>query len=174
MARVLVSSLTVAAFVALTGCATTGPHVAGKPSPKTTAAFEQLKSLAGEWESPDEKGVKRVASVISVTSNGSAVREIMFPGTPHEMTNMYHLDGDAIVATHYCAMGNQPRMRATGSDGKVFEFKFEDITNLSSKETDPMASLLLTIHDTNRISESWDTLKANGTHSVVFDLTRKQ
>ena len=33
-------------------------------------------------------------------------------GTPMEMVTLYHMDGAELVATHYCAMGNQPRMRA--------------------------------------------------------------
>ncbi|MBL9119432.1 MAG: hypothetical protein JNL80_05925 [Phycisphaerae bacterium] len=155
------------------GCATTGPRIAGTPNQATTQAFEKLKALAGTWESVDDKGQKQVAAVFSVTGGGSAVREIMFPGSPHEMTNMYHLDGSSIVATHYCAMGNQPRMRCAASDGKTFDFRFDDITNLPSKDVDPMASLVLTVHDANRITQDWDTLKADGSHNAVFELTRK-
>ncbi len=44
----------------------------------------------------------------------------MYPGMEHEMTNMYTLDGNTLVMTHYCAGGNQPRMRATGvENGRV-------------------------------------------------------
>lgn len=156
------------------GCATTGPRVAGEPDPSTKAAFESLKGLAGTWESVDEKGQRGVAAVITVTSAGSVVREVMFPGAAHEMTNMYHLDGSSIVATHYCAMGNQPRMRCTSSDGKTFDFRFDDITNLPSKDVDPMAGLVVSIKDKNTFTQTWDTLKQNGEHHMVFELTRKQ
>jgi hypothetical protein len=158
----------------MSGCATTGPRVAGEPDASTKAAFEQLKTLAGTWESVDEKGQKQVASVVTVTSAGSVVREVMFPGAAHEMTNMYHLDGSSIIATHYCAMGNQPRMRCTKSDGKTFHFTFDDISNLPSKDVDPMAGLVVDIKDRNTFVQTWDTLRQNGEHHMVFELTRKQ
>ncbi|MEZ6019293.1 MAG: hypothetical protein R3F17_04090 [Planctomycetota bacterium] len=41
------------------------------------------------------------------------MREIMFPGQPFEMTNVYRLDGNDLCVTHFCAVGNQPQMRAT-------------------------------------------------------------
>ena len=46
-----------------------------------------------------------------VASGGSVVQETLFPGSPHEMISMYHLAGGQLVMTHYCAMGNQPRMK---------------------------------------------------------------
>jgi hypothetical protein len=173
LGRSLAVALAIASSVA-TGCASSRAHVAGAPDAATTAAFEKLKSLAGTWESVDEKGQRQVASVITVSSNGSVVREVMFPGAPHEMTNMFHMDGSTIIATHYCAMGNQPRMRCTRPDGSTFDFKFDGITNLVSSDVDPMASLVLTVHDSNRFTQTWDTLKADGSHHMVFELTRKQ
>jgi hypothetical protein len=158
----------------LTGCATSRAHVSGSPDAATAAAFERLKSLAGEWEAVDDKGNRTVASVFAVTSGGSAVREVMFPGQPHEMTNMYHMDGSSIVATHYCAMGNQPRMRCRSSDGSRFDFAFDDITNLASSELDPMASMTLTIVADDRLEQRWSTLRADANHAPVFELTRKR
>ncbi len=48
------------------------------------------------------------------------------------MINMYHLDGDDLVLTHYCAGGNQPHMkldRASATSGKL-QFDFIGGTNL--------------------------------------------
>jgi hypothetical protein len=44
---------------------------------------------------------------------------------------MYHLDGDALIATHYCPAGNQPtlQLRADLKTGLVFEFR--SATNLA-------------------------------------------
>jgi hypothetical protein len=82
------------------------------------AAFEKLKGLAGTWSGPvgtvdGPKGTVRY----EVVSGGSAVMEVLFPGDPHEMRSMYHLDRGDLVMTHYCSAGNQPRMRLskTGS-----------------------------------------------------------
>ena len=34
-------------------------------------------------------------------------------GTPMEMLTVYNMDGDDLVATHYCVLGNQPRLTAS-------------------------------------------------------------
>jgi hypothetical protein len=54
------------------------------------AAFERMKSLAGEWSDPalGEGAAGKV--VYKVTANGSAVMETLFPGTGHEMVTMNH------------------------------------------------------------------------------------
>jgi len=46
------------------------------------------------------------------------------------MVTMYHLDGDALVLTHYCAMGNQPRMRLAEATPSDLRFEFAGGTNL--------------------------------------------
>jgi len=51
------------------------------------ALLTAIQSLEGRWKDP-EIG----ETVLEVTSGGSVVRETMFPGQPHEMTNMYSLD----------------------------------------------------------------------------------
>ena len=84
-----------------------------KPAtPTAKAAFARLKQLAGEWEgtvmTPDGPAVR---VKWEPTAGGQVMRETMFPGTSHEMVTMYHLDGPQLVLTHYCAAGNQPRMK---------------------------------------------------------------
>jgi len=48
------------------------------------------------------------------------------------MISVYHLDGDRLILTHYCEVGNQPRMQATSFDPKSNEidFNFLDATNM--------------------------------------------
>ena len=53
---------------------------------------------------------RRDRRLVRTTGGGSAVTETLFPGTAHEMMSVYHMDGDDLVLTHYCAGGNQPRM----------------------------------------------------------------
>lgn len=107
-------------------------------------AFEQLKSLAGTWKgSPMGEGPEADAEAeeamagkavhdIQVSAAGTVVMETMSPGTPHEMINMYHLDGEELVLTHYCAGGNQPTMRLdrAKSSADKFVFEFTGGTNL--------------------------------------------
>ena len=75
-------------------------------------AFEKLKSLAGTWDATMLKPDGEKTTVeYRVTAHGTVVMQTMFVGTPHEMINMYTVDGDALVATHYCSAGNQPTLR---------------------------------------------------------------
>ena len=105
-------------------------------------AFTTLKGMAGTWRGvPEGSGeeavaeadaVGRVTHEIQVSAAGTVVMETMQPGTDHEMINMYHLDGDDLVLTHYCAGGNQPQMRLdlAASTAERLVFDFSGGTNL--------------------------------------------
>ena len=99
--------------LAVTSYAADKPE-AKQPQPPTNAGLETMKKLAGTWLVADKDGkpTDQVASVIKVTAGGSAVQETMFPGQPHEMVSIYTADGPDLVMTHYCMLGNQPRMKA--------------------------------------------------------------
>lgn len=151
------------------------------PAPHAEPSLlDPIKALAGEWEMTDEKGVKQLAAVYRVTGGGSAVCETMFPGSAHEMVNMYHLNGpDTIVVTHYCAVGNQPRMACKSPTSKTsFDFKTldpaKDVTNLKSIDGMYMGSLVLTITDADHITQDWTHFdKGKEAGKVNFELTRK-
>ena len=65
---------------------------------------------------------------------GNSVIETLFGGQPHEMTTVYYKDGRHIALTHFCAAGNQPRMRATTTDGRSLVFEFDGGSNLDPAE----------------------------------------
>ena len=81
------------------------------------AAFKKLKTLVGSWTaktSHDEKKEEakkdhedampdEVSVTFNLTGAGSALVETQFPGMPHEMVSVYHLDGKELRMTHYCA-----------------------------------------------------------------------
>ena len=80
-----------------------------------------------------------VRVVYKVTSGGSVVVETIAPGTEHEMITVIHPDGDSLLLTHYCMLGNQPHMKAkpkSGENPKAGEnkvaFEFVKATNLAS------------------------------------------
>jgi hypothetical protein len=93
----------------LAAAATANDGAAGAPQVDARSAFERFKSLSGTWQAATTTGTHTIT--YRVASAGSVVMETLFPHTPHEMVTMYHLDGDQLVATHYCAAGNQPRFR---------------------------------------------------------------
>src|ERR1043166_8606704 len=75
---------------------------------KTTGAlaFDQLKTLVGEWEGKNSSGSVKIT--YTLVSGGTALMERMQPSNEAEMITMYSADGDKIVVTHYCSEGNQP------------------------------------------------------------------
>lgn len=159
--------------------------IVGKPSDTTKASFEKLKTLAGTWqmENPEKKGEWNDAITFSVTSGGNVVREIMFAGAPHEMTNTYHLDGDSIVVTHYCAVGNQPTMRAGAANqfgnqnGNTMHFTFDHVSNYSGSDQTVMCDLTLTLNSADVINENWKSCvegKLTDQHNVGIELRRKK
>src|SRR5438105_10573588 len=99
-----------------------GDDAPAKTAP-THPGLERMKKLAGTWVEADKDGkpTDKVVSVVKVTAGGSAVHETHFPGTPMEMVSVYHLDKGELVMTHYCVLGNQPRMKAapTSSPNKI-------------------------------------------------------
>ncbi|HEY7699409.1 MAG TPA: hypothetical protein VIE88_13390, partial [Vicinamibacteria bacterium] len=60
------------------------------------------------------------------------VMEVLFPGSDHEMVTFYFLDGDELVAKHFCVMGNQPEMKldADASSENELRFAFTGGSNL--------------------------------------------
>ena len=92
-------------------------------------AFEKMKPLAGSWQ-----GTVMAMSVnieIRVASSGSAILHEATAGggrpPDHEIT-MFYVDGDRLLATHYCDAGNRARFEGKVSpDGKTIEFSFLDV-----------------------------------------------
>jgi hypothetical protein len=122
-----------------------------KSRPKTTnAGFEKMKKLAGTWLAADKDGkpTDQVASIIKVTAGGSAVHETLFPGQPHEMVSVYTVDGADLILTHYCVLGNQPRMKADpNSSESQIVFEFAGGSNLDPKKDKHMHEMTLTFVD---------------------------
>ena len=149
-----------------------------KTTPASAQRFEALKKVAGDWVAvgKDGKATDKIIASIRVTSAGSAIQETLFPGSDHEMVTMYHLDGDDLVLTHYCSLGNQPRLRAEpGTDVNKIVFKFVSSTNLKSKDDHHINGATLTLVDKDHFKAEWVSCKEGKTcHKVNLDLVRKQ
>ena len=150
-------------------------------APPKKSAFDRLKSLEGTWsgkagwDEGGQKGTGDVTVVYKVTAGGNAVQEVLFPGTPHEMVTMYHMDGADLVLTHYCAQGNQPRMKLEESkEPDVLSFRFTGGTNM--KESDGhMHAAKLTIADADHVKGVWTSMKdGKPAGDAIFDLTRNK
>jgi hypothetical protein len=142
---------------------------------RSQAGFEKLKSLAGDWQGKGDDGQPFYVSY-KIVSNGSALVETLSPASESAMITLYHLDGDSLIATHYCSIGNQPRMRAQSPTGEVgsLNFTFIDATNLAKPTDSHMRSLTLTFKDKDHLVQTW-TFRNNGKdESMTLDLERKK
>ncbi len=120
------------------------------------AGFEKLAALAGQWKAETPEGQVATANY-RVVSNGSAVMEEVTTPDGVSMVTMYHLDGDNLVLTHYCAAKNQPRMKAdlgASSPGEL-RFRFLDATNLADRNTGHMRDLTVRFQDEKHMSQEW-------------------
>src|SRR5262245_41826883 len=103
-----------------------------EPSP-----MESLKPLAGHWKATTASG-KSMLVDYRLISNDTALIEAYNAGSPRETMTVFHADGGSLMATHYCAQGNQPRLRLV-PNARGLVFAFFDATNLP----DPSASHLV-------------------------------
>ncbi len=146
------------------------------PAKKAGPTLDTLKSLAGNWVRAGENGqpTDQVVSTFRVTAAGSAVMEVLFPGSDHEMVTVYYQDGDDLLLTHYCAAGNQPRMKCRGgSDPRHMVFDFVDATNMRSPQDDHMHAGTITIVDPDHLQTQWQGFSQGKPSDVVtFDLVR--
>lgn len=133
----------------------------GTPSSATLAAFEKLKTLVGEWEARDgvSYGGKPIRVSYKIVSQGSGVMETYTQvGVDMiDMVTVYHLDGDKLVATHFCAVNNQVRLRAepAAEDAKELRFGFVDASNLSVSNKEVMNHVVITFQDRDHFTQAW-------------------
>jgi len=86
------------------------------------------------------------------------------------MVSIYHDDGDSIMMTHYCGLGNQPRMRAKGFADGTLRFDFVDGSNMASKKEIHMGALTIKFLGEDRMQHEWD-LFADGKKKQTVTLS---
>jgi hypothetical protein len=75
---------------------------------KSLAAFKNLSSLVGEWKGMQNS--QEITLTYRLTADGSVLMEEFRPAKGAAMMTMFSVDGDHLIATHYCSAGNQPQM----------------------------------------------------------------
>jgi hypothetical protein len=136
-------------------------------------SFDQLKSLAGSWEGKNSMG-QPVQVSYRMTAGGSALMSEIV-GHGETMISMINFDGpNRLLLTHYCAVGNQPRMQASASpDGKTITFNFVDATNLDSPQSGHMDRVVIAMLGPDHHTEEWNFSDHGKEIKEFFDLTRK-
>jgi hypothetical protein len=139
-----------------------------------TAEWKKLTSLVGQWEGTMEDGGTKMPATLDVrmTGDGSAIMHVMGKDTPYEMVTMIHPDGKRLLATHYCAAHNQPRMAMVPAKApNQIAFQFVDGTNIGPGES-YMKGVVFTFIDADHHEEAWSSSAAPG--AGVFKFTRKK
>jgi hypothetical protein len=142
------------------------------------AAFAQLKSLAGTWNGHAMTADGPPATVsYRLTAGGTAVIETLFGGTEHEMLTIYTLKGNDVVATHFCAAGNQPVMNLdkVQSTPDRLIFSFVSVGGDHATDHPHVHNGFIHITGNDQIEASWAMQNVDGTafeHSPKFFLTR--
>lgn len=149
-----VMAFAAAALIGL-GVAVTPAFAADQRPTNADAAFARLKTLVGTWEAQSSKG--KAVSTYELVANGTAlVEHIKVPGESGMLT-VYHLDGDHLVLTHYCAAGNQPEMQAEAYDpaSNQLTFNFLRAGNLPDTNAGHMHSAVLRFTGDNSFIANW-------------------
>ena len=164
--------------VSIVFAAAAGPVVGDeKPVPPkpviNNPAFDKFKKLAGDWVGKGPDG-QEMHVRYKVTAGGSTVEETIMPGGEHEMVTMIHPDGNDLVLTHYCMLGNQPQMKATGLDGNKVAFQFVRATNMKSDKDMHMHDATYTFVDANTLRSTWSHyVDGKNAGQMTMELKRK-
>lgn len=163
--------------LAAAACQASSPHAVVPADPAVrTPLLEAVAALEGRWVGGPEGSPTGVTEFF-VSSGGSAVREVMLPGTEMEMTNMYTLDGNGLVMTHYCAAGNQPHMRATSIEGGRVVFESIGVSDLKSTDEYYMGAMTIVFIDEDNIEQRWVSYmngERDDENGIVFALKRER
>ncbi|HAK05774.1 MAG TPA: hypothetical protein DCO65_00650 [Spartobacteria bacterium] len=139
-------------------------------------AYDKMKTLVGSWQGTVNENGKPLDTHarFKLVSDGSALASWLDEDTAHEMITMFHMDGDNLMATHYCAAHNQPRMvLVSGGDPSRLVFKFKDGTNIQP-DAGHMQQVAFIFDGANHHIEEWTYLQNGKEETTCFDFRRKQ
>lgn len=105
-------------------------------STDTDQAWNELgRHLTGprRWKATTAES-RTITTSYRLVSNGSALVETFTSASGKETLSVYHRDGRSLMLTHYCAQGNQARLKATEATREKVVFTHLDATNVSGDQ----------------------------------------
>ncbi len=123
-------------------------------------AFKKLSGLAGNWIGKSGSGREHRVNY-RLTAGDTVLVETWSLSSGRESMTLYHLDGESLIATHYCPQGNQPRLVLMPGDGAM-HFAFLDGTNLQVPGKSHQFSFWLKINDSGHFQRN-EVYVENGT-----------
>jgi len=124
--------------------------------------FDQMKSMAGSWQ----------GSILNIQINGTIRRASSGTAILHEATTdggrppnheitMFYVEGDRLLATHFCDGDNRARLAGKMSaDGKTSEFNFLDVTG--STKGGLVKRMAFTMIDANKQAVEFTFIRPDG------------
>jgi len=156
-----------------TAKASTNEKAGPVEKPNSLLAFKQLTSLVGEWKGVLDK--TEIKLKYTLIGNGSALMEESRPGIEAPMFTMFTVDGDHLIATHYCSMGNQPQMMTktiADPSPKSLTFSLSHVYGLKTPDDWHNTGLTLTLEDTQHLTQVWTYEYKGKTGTNTFRFTR--
>ena len=139
---------------------------------KSEEPFDHLALLKGEWKG-EAFGVPTTL-IYTLTANGSALMERCRPENGHEMITMFTVDGDHLIATHYCSAKNQPQMAtsAVTDTNKPLAFSLVRVTGLKSPDDFHNTGLTIVQEGNDHLTQEWFYQSKGKTGKNVFHFSR--
>ena len=139
---------------------------------KSEQAFDRLASLQGEWQGEAFGGKTKL--FYTVTADGSALMEECRPETGRNMVTMFTVDGDHLIATHYCSAKNQPQMATSAITDvqKPLEFSLVRVTGLKSRDDFHNMGLTVIQDDDDHLTQEWSYQHKGKAGKNIFHFTR--
>jgi len=139
---------------------------------KSEQAFDRLSSLKGEWKG--ETGGVNTTLIYTLTANGSALMEQCRPEKRPEMITLFTVDGDHLIAIHYCSAKNQPQMATSPiTDAqKPLEFSLVRVTGLKSPDDFYNTGLTVIQEDNDHLTQEWSYQHNGKIGKNIFRFTR--
>jgi hypothetical protein len=137
--------------------------------------LQKMKSLEGSWQGTTVEDGKEMPVTVTyeTSSNGSAVVETLFPGTPHEMVSVYYDDNGKLAMTHYCAVGNQPHFTLGESSGDGMALVFAGGSNLDPAKDGHMHEVDFDFEGSGKMVQKWTYFQGGKeTGTTSFTLAR--
>ena len=144
----------------------------------STLAFERLASLVGEWKGVQEgaQANNEIKLTYTLTANGSVLMEESQPAGEGTMITMFTVDGDHLIATHYCVAGNQPQMvtsTITEPFARSLTFSLSHVTGMKTPGDFHNTGLTITLDDAQHLTQvyTYEYKGKKGTNTFRFTRT---
>jgi hypothetical protein len=162
-------------FVVFAGVTMIAGETGTEGRTRSAAAFKQLTSLVGEWHGAQNGDPTPIAETYALIGNGSALMAETKAAGHSEMITMFVVDGDRLIATHYCNARNQPEMVSSepGDIGKGLTFSLERVAGMKTSPDDwHNTGLTITLDDPDHMTQRWTYLGKGESGANVFHYTR--